>query len=486
MEIALVGAAYKGRSLLVDCQECINLFPEIEGDTSKEKMILQSTPGLKLFADFSSVNKPNRGIYTTSTGRMFAVCFNGLYEILSSGKTKYIGAIYSISGMCSMSDNGQQLIIVDGDSGYIYDLITGKLQQITADGFPNGTTHVIYLDNRFIAGRPGTDQFFWSHLLFDSSSGAIDLGGLAWDALDFTPADSSPDKIMAITKANGQIWIIGEQSTEVWWDVGGADQPYERINSANIDIGTAARFSVASSGSTIFWLGSNRQGNNTVIMTNGFQPVEISTHAIEYILSTIDYKEDAIGYCYQQEGHAFYVLNFVVGNRTLVYDQATKLWHERSRWNQITSTHQHHRAVSHCLFNGVNHVGDGTNGNIYEYSLDTFTDNGEIIRRDRTSPHIHKDRKRLFHREFEVDIERGVSNAATQDLDASVMLKWSDDGGYTWSNEYTHSVGKQGNYRERVHWHRLGYSRDRVYRLAISDPVKVTIVGAVADIEAER
>jgi hypothetical protein len=61
------------------------------------------------------------------------------------------------------------------------------------------------------------------------------------------------------------------------------------------------------------------------------------------------------------------------------------------------------------------------------------------------------------------------------------MLRWSDDAGHTWSDEYWTSMGKIGEYGYRSFWRRLGMTvklRDRVYEVSGTDPVKVSIVGA--------
>lgn len=69
---------------------------------------------------------------------------------------------------------------------------------------------------------------------------------------------------------------------------------------------------------------------------------------------------------------------------------------------------------------------------------------------------------------------------------ARIMLQWSDDGGKTWSNEYWKPVGKIGQYKARVNFNRLGMSRDRVFRLTMSDPVKWILVDARIDVEKEK
>lgn len=59
-----------------------------------------------------------------------------------------------------------------------------------------------------------------------------------------------------------------------------------------------------------------------------------------------------------------------------------------------------------------------------------------------------------------------------------VMLRWSNDGGRTWSNEVWASAGRVGEYRTRARWRRLGRGRDRVYEITVSDAIKIVILGA--------
>ena len=89
--------------------------------------------------------------------------------------------------------------------------------------------------------------------------------------------------------------------------------------------------------------------------------------------------------------------------------------------------------------------------------------------------------KRTAHHALQVDIEAGTGLKSGQGSDPQVMLRWSDDGGHTWSNEHWASMGKIGEYGKRVIWRRLGMTtklRDRVYEISGSDPVKIAIMGA--------
>jgi hypothetical protein len=64
------------------------------------------------------------------------------------------------------------------------------------------------------------------------------------------------------------------------------------------------------------------------------------------------------------------------------------------------------------------------------------------------------------------------------------MLRWSDDGGYTWTSQQFTSIGKAGEFKNRAMWRLLGKARDRVWEVSISDPVPRDIIGATLYAEA--
>jgi hypothetical protein len=46
------------------------------------------------------------------------------------------------------------------------------------------------------------------------------------------------------------------------------------------------------------------------------------------------------------------------------------------------------------------------------------------------------------------------------------------------------SIGKQGKFLNRAIWRRLGFARDRVFEVSITDPVKAVIISANLKAEA--
>lgn len=104
-------------------------------------------------------------------------------------------------------------------------------------------------------------------------------------------------------------------------------------------------------------------------------------------------------------------------------------------------------------------------------------------RRVRRFPHLSKQQVRLFWHQLQIDLEGGRALTTGQGSDPQVMLRWSDDGGHTWSPERWVSAGLRGQYGHRAIWRQLGGSRDRVFELIVSDPVPWTFLQGLAYIE---
>ena len=252
------------------------------------------------------------------------------------------------------------------------------------------------------------------------------------------------------------------------------------------------------------------------MMMQGYTPTRISTHAVENTLVN-QYVGDAVAWTYQLEGHEVYVVSFPTLDLTWAYDNTSGMWH---KWLWVDSNNVYHRHRGNCLalFQGMVLVGDWQNGKIYELDPNNYTDDGDEIRRLRRCPHLVEDLQREFFNELQLQFQPGVGIGgtftntniyvidpyiigATQTVaipplativigsatnvdqtttytNPMAMLRWSNDGGSTWSREYWIPIGQQGKYKNRAIWRRLGTARDRVYEVVITDPVKAVIVSA--------
>lgn len=481
-----VGPTYTNESVNLEAQRCVNLYPELdETGAGKDRNILAllRTPGLSLFSNISAIGAGvGRGSHVASNLRAFCVVANKLYEISSSGGVTSMGTLSTSSGLVSIADNGVQLAIVDGTYGYILTMGTNAFAQITDVDFP-AATHIRFLDGYFVVNQKGTRNFFISSL----------YDGTAWDGLDFAAKEGLPDNITAIEVDHRDLFLIGERSSEVWRNTGAADFPLERNPSVFIEHG-AGQFggpTVQKLDNSLFWGGEDQNGANMVYRLVGYVPERISTHAIEQTIKNLGgFRNCESSFTYQDDGHSFYQLNFATVS--LVYDVATQLWHERTYTSPVGSGETRHRANSHMFAFNKHLVQDWQTGDIYEMSKSVYTDNGAPISSRRRAPHVSKELKRLKHLSFQLDMETGVGldvpattgGVETLGYEPNAYLRWSNDGGHTWSNYHGAKLGKIGQYGARAKWNRLGIARDRVYEVLITDPVKVAIVGAILELAA--
>ena len=343
----------------------------------------------------------------------------------------------------------------------------------TTDGAFTGGTVVDIVDNYFVYNSPNTQQWAASNILSPITYG-----------LSYASKFTGPDNLVSLICDHGQVYLLGENTSEVWADVGTFPFPFQRIPGSSSQQGIAAPFSIARLGNSFAYLSKNNRGQAEIVIMNGYFPTRISTHAVENTL--VDQNiSDAVAYTYQLEGHETYVISFPTLDLTWAYDVTTDLWH---KWLWVDSNNVYHRHRTQCsaLFQGVVLAGDWQNGQIYQLDLTNYTDNGDTIRRLRRAPHLVSDLQREYFEELQIQFQPGVGltgittplNGEVVGANPQAMLRWSNDGGSTWSSEHWASIGLIGKYQNRIIWRRLGWSRDRIFEVVVTDPIKAVIVSA--------
>ena len=471
MQTPILGASYVARSINAADNRMVNMFPEATTDGGKTAGFLNRTPGLEFVQTVGT--GPIRALWAhqTNGSDFYVVSGTEVYKLLSlTGTPVKLGDV-SGTGPVSIADNGTQIFFACNGPSYIYNETTNVFAQITDPDFPGAVT-VGYLDGYFVFNEPNSQRVWVTSL----------LDGLSVDPLDFASAEGSPDGLVAVIVDHREAWMFGSDSVEVWYDAGNADFPLARIQGAFNEIGCVAAYSVAKLDNGLFWLGTDARGQGIVYRANGYTGVRVSTHAIEYAIAQYGNISDALAYTYQQEGHAFYVLTFPSANATWVYDVSTQAWHERAGFDN--GAFMRHRSNCQCNFEGNILVGDFENGNVYKFNLDIYADNGGIqkwLRSWRALPTGANNLKRTAQHSLQLDAETGVGLNLGQGSTPEAMLRWSDDGGHTWSNEHWKQMGAIGQYGYRTIWRRLGMTlklRDRVYEVSGTDPVKISVMGA--------
>jgi len=507
MKSPILGSAYVTRSINAANNRMVNLFPEIVAEGGKEPAFLNRAPGLRLITSVGT--GPVRGLWQYG-GYAYVVSGNTLYRLDSQYNIIYLGTVAN-DGPVSMSDNGTQLFVACNGPSFVYNATTSAFGQITDVDFPGALT-VSYLDGYFVFIEPNS-QRVWVTSLLDP---------LSIDPLDFASAEGNPDNLVSSITDHSEVWLFGTTSVEVWYNAAlGSGFPLQRIQGAFNEIGCAATFSVAKLDNGLFWLGADNRGQGIVYRSQGYTGLRISTHAIEWQIQQYGNISDAIAYTYQQDGHSFYVLTFPTAQATWVYDIAAQAWHERASFtNDLFSRH---RSNCQMFFNSQVIVGDFQNGNLYAFDLKVYSDGPRAqkwLRSWRALPTGTNTLKRTTQHSLQLDCETGVGlsgvvevpgrvylspfvvsgsvgivdqieiiNAVDNFVQPQIMLRWSDDGGHTWSNEHWRTMGGVGEYGTRVFWRRLGMTeklRDRVYEISGTDPVKIAIMAAELDVTATK
>jgi hypothetical protein len=534
----ILGQSYVARSINAADNRLVNLFPEAIPDGGKEAGFLNRAPGLQFLQTVGT--GPIRALWAHQTNGSDFYVVSGIqvFKLTSTSATPQLLGTVSGTGPVSIADNGATIFFACNGPSYTYFEPTGEFNQITDENFPGAVT-VAYIDNLFVFNEPNSQRIYSVDTVDPVT--ATYIYPLVFSATDVSSADGSPDGVVAINVDHRQMWVFGTDSVEVWYNAGLANFPLTPVQGAFNEIGCAAPYSVAKLDNALFWLGTDARGQGIVYKNNGYSGIRVSTHAIEYAIAQYGNISDAVAYTYQQEGHAFYVLNFPSASKTWVYDVSVQAWHERASGNE---GQYRHRSNCQCNFGGTIIVGDFENGNIYAFDLDVYADNGQIqrwLRSWRALPTGQNNLKRTAHHSLQLDAESGVglngidpfaplknllaegfpflateldddiatetgigllavtpittsddlltesgedilvSVATVQGVNPQAMLRWSDDGGHTWSNEHWRSMGAIGQYGYRTIWRRLGMTeklRDRVYEVSGTDPVKIAIMGA--------
>ena len=466
MQIPITGQAYVHPSQDVNNQRCLNLFPTTAGDLGRGQAVLLPTPGLTTLVD--SGGDEVRGLIVFDDS-LYTVIDNTFYlaeldkDAVSITLTSK-GELASFEGHVQMERNATQIMIVDEENnGYVYTPSSDSFVEIT-DGDFTGAGSLVYMDSYFVFNNPGTDD------VYTTAVG----DGTSIDPLDVVSAEAAPDRVIGLAVDKRELWVFGEKSIEVYYNSANATGfPFSRRDGAHLDIGCSARKSIVNTENTLFWLDSR----GYVIQSQGYDLSIVSTEAIHAEIASYDEVSDAFAFSYQDRGHTMYVISFPTPKKTWVYDATIQSWHERAYYND-DNEFEHHLANCIAEFKRWHIVGDRRSGKIYRMSHDYRDDAGVDIHRIRTSSFLNSEFQELTIDELELHIEAGKGTVTGTGSDPMIQLRYSNDGGYTWSHSMVRSMGKLGEYDTRVRWNRLGLATEWLFEFRIVEPVDFSLIDA--------
>lgn len=452
--ISLPLHSYRLRAAQASTTRLVNCHIEQLPPDAKTPAVLVRSPGLSSWATVGT--GPIQGMHTDH-GSLYVVSGGGFYTVNSSASATLRGTVGS-STEIDIDSNDIGTVVVSPPYAYSYTLSGAAFAQITdADFTSRGAGDVEFCRNFMLFREPDTGRIF-----------GADLGSLtAFDALSFFTAEGSPDAALGLKVDHEQPIIFGEKSAEVWENVDISGFPFQRAANGFIELGALNGKTPAKIDNSLLWVASDY----TVRRLEGYTPVRVSTHAVEQWLKTVTVAS-LRGYTYTLDGHLYYLLTATEG--AWQFDITTQLWHERLTYDEATWGWG-----NPVQFAGKVLVGSTTSNVIAEISPTTYADLGETQRMEWTYQPIYFDGRRMFHDSLELTCEVGVGLTSGQGSSPEVMLEISDDAGRTWQALPNRSLGAIGQYATKVTWHGLGSAYQRVYRLAVSDPVKVAVTDAV-------
>jgi hypothetical protein len=456
VELPVVGPTYTNRSLSVGNQHTQNFYIE----ANAEAAALMPFPGLKSFATTGTSYARGLCVYNDE---LYAVTGTELYTVSQSGASTLIGTIPGTDRVTMVDDGGSLVIATGSTKPYQYDGTT-ITAGVDAD-LPDART-VAHINDRVI---------------YEQSTGIAfaDLGiPLTVNSANVLLANTRADDVKAVITHRQQVFTFGTKTIEPSYFTGSGTPPYSRVNNAVQEIGTTAPYSIDSNKEFIYFLGSDRR----VYRMSGLNSQAIDNPAIGQAIQGYSDVSDAYGVCITADGQNWFLLSFPTGGATWLFNEASGFWTSLAYGVDDAQ----HLICDYAYIYDKHLVSDRRNGNIYELDFDTFTDNGDVIQRQRATQSIDsrllggEPGKQLYMNYLELEFETGVSLVSAE---AQIIMQYSDDDGRTWSQEYWQSIGEQGDFEKRVRW--FGFERfyKRRFRFTMTDPVKWVLIRLIADVE---
>lgn len=449
-----------GGALLTNCY-----VEKTEG--GKTAFSVNTLPRLKSFSTVSSGN-PGRGALSVGN-KLYVVCGEYAYRIDSVGAATNLGVVLGqkpVTMSVNRKASGEQITITADTKNYYIE--ADVLTEVTDTDLPSGVHSNCYINGRTVYGL--NDGVFY---ISDEEETA------SVDALNFAEAERSSDMGIRVYTYGEDFWYFGAQSREIFRYTG-EEFPFAPLLGAGQGEGDgcAAKNSVATVGKVVMWVNDLK----TVVASTGGAAERVSTHEVDRDITraiVLGYADEITGYSFSIEGHDFYYLRCPLW--CWVFDSTYGFWYGRTSYGLDAFRGGFAvRAFSKDL------LLDATDGVLYEHTFEVEDDAGEpCISKIKTSP-LNAFPDGYVCDCLEVDVQSGVgiASGAAHEQEPALLLRVSKDGGMTYGNIYSRSLGAQGNYSALVRYNRLGSTRGKgmVFELSSPEPVQRAIFQATADV----
>ena len=378
-------------------------------DLSEGRKGVHDFPGLKVWAQ---KNGSDRGWHVMA-GVLYKLIDTTLWRISSAGVYASQGSVGG-SDRAVFADDGTNLYFTANNT--LYKMTAGAVSTVSQSVVSN--PHAIaYLNRQFvIAGDNG---------VFGSS----DAGdGDTYNGLNFAEAEVAPDPLLRPYVFNQLIYMLGGRTTELWYNSGQGNPPFNRQDTALVNVGIAGKHAVANTDQFMYWLGDDRK----VYQCAGANARAVNSQAFSHHVEAMSDVSDCIVSSFVLEGQDFVLFSFPQGNQTWLFSETYSIWTELASGTSLPGNAWYATSVTRCY--GKN-LGSG-GGDVLELDLDTYTDNTLARLRIRTLPNftgkmINAPGKRITIKQLRVNMEVGVGLSTGQGSAPVLMCQFSPDGGMT-------------------------------------------------------
>lgn len=202
----IVGSYDNQRVSTINAERTVNMFEYIDQNGKRPKVMLPTSGLLDSALNFAPETGGSRATFVynnkvTGLQDIYQVFGASVYLITgSTGALTFtkIGTLNTSTGYVGIDANSYQIIFVDGQEGWIWDINATTFMQITDTGFPAKPIDVCFLDGFFIVANGDTNTFQLSLI----NQGMVWSGGTA----TFT-GDSGTDELTL--SSNNQNFATG-------------------------------------------------------------------------------------------------------------------------------------------------------------------------------------------------------------------------------------------------------------------------------------
>lgn len=453
--LQLAGPSYQSRSKPLGSDATINFYQQYD-ERANTPFSLLPFPGL--------LTKSNAGLLDRGLTQMAEVIYQvkdtSIYKIGSNGIQTNLGTIAG-TGRCIFANDGINLIIVTDGNIYVYSSDTNAVKDLSSFS----TTPVLsvdYINTLFIF----TEAAGSATATFNNTTKELVLAGTLEAIVD-------PDDLVRDYVFEQRVWRFGERSAEAWYNSGQGDSELSRETGLTFNIGLGAINSLAATSEAFYWLGDD----DCIYRARGGTEERISADAISHYIQGLDDSDQAVGYTFVMEGQNFYCINF--STKTFVLNEKLGI----NGWFELSSNDGKYQCNSLVWCYGKNFLADESNGNIYTFDFETYTNGTDPIKRVRVTDTIDGAAigvkgSRIQMSKMELFLEKGVGLISGQGEDPKVLVEYSDDGGFTWKHGGWPRIGRLGERNFRVEFNNLSTFYTRMFRISITDPVSCTLFDA--------